>query len=561
MSNHSTPLNALSLRVIEFVSVSHMRILTVLMLISLAFFIPGIVSLQPMDRDEPRFAQASKQMLESHDFIDIRFQNDTRYKKPVGIYWLQSASVALADAFGAQNATRTIFYYRLPSLLGAITAVLLTYWTALAFLPKQTAFLSAAMMSGCLLLGVEARLAKTDAILLATVLFTMGTLARLWFANMPLSKRHIIAFWIVLGISILIKGPMTLMVAGLAISVLCIKKRSVQWLLVLRPKMGALIVASIVLPWLIAIIAKTGTAFFNEAIGKDMLGKVAGGQERHGGYPGTYLAVFWATFWPIAPIVALATPFIYKNRKSDPVLFLLAWIIPSWLVFELVPTKLPHYVLPLYPAFAILVMLAIENNSLRVQALWTRIIIVLAPLIPVVFLVAMPVVFLILDHSLPFLALPFLALGAFLSVLAWRELLNNAYFSGLITALLASWLLTIATYPFGLPQLRSINLSTRLADAANSVNCTNKHMTTTTYREPSLIFLTATELLLTDAVGAAQFMSQQGCQISFIGSTIEQDFLENAGKLGVHPQFISRVQGLNINSGKKVDIGVYAKVE
>jgi 4-amino-4-deoxy-L-arabinose transferase-like glycosyltransferase len=60
------------------------------LLLSLAFFVPGQFTLQPMDRDEPRFAQASKQMLETGDFVDIRFQDEARHKKPVGIYWLQS---------------------------------------------------------------------------------------------------------------------------------------------------------------------------------------------------------------------------------------------------------------------------------------------------------------------------------------------------------------------------------------------------------------------------------------------------------------------------------------
>ena len=59
-----------------------------------------------MDRDEPRYAQASKQMLESGDFVDIRFQNEARHKKPVGIYWLQSAAVTAAEAVGFRDARR-----------------------------------------------------------------------------------------------------------------------------------------------------------------------------------------------------------------------------------------------------------------------------------------------------------------------------------------------------------------------------------------------------------------------------------------------------------------------
>jgi hypothetical protein len=98
------------------------------------------------------------------DYVDIRFQEEVRYKKPVGIYWLQAAAVRTAEALGASDPRTTIWLYRLPSLIGAIGAVLLTYWTALAFGTRRTAYLSALMLACSLLLGVEARLAKTDTI-------------------------------------------------------------------------------------------------------------------------------------------------------------------------------------------------------------------------------------------------------------------------------------------------------------------------------------------------------------------------------------------------------------
>jgi 4-amino-4-deoxy-L-arabinose transferase-like glycosyltransferase len=69
-----------------------------------------------MDRDEPRFAQASKQMMETGDFVDIRFQDEVRYKKPIGIHWMQVASVRAADALGIEGARTTIAVYRIPSL-------------------------------------------------------------------------------------------------------------------------------------------------------------------------------------------------------------------------------------------------------------------------------------------------------------------------------------------------------------------------------------------------------------------------------------------------------------
>ncbi|HWX82550.1 MAG TPA: glycosyl transferase, partial [Xanthobacteraceae bacterium] len=78
-------------RVIDFVTVSHLRATAFLLLCGLLLFLPGFFNIPPIDRDEARFAQATKQMVETGDFVDIRFQDDVRYKKPVGIYWLQSA--------------------------------------------------------------------------------------------------------------------------------------------------------------------------------------------------------------------------------------------------------------------------------------------------------------------------------------------------------------------------------------------------------------------------------------------------------------------------------------
>ena len=116
---------------------------------ALISFLPGSFNIPPVDRDEARFAQATKQMIESGDYIDIRFQDEVRYKKPVGIYWMQAGVVRAAEAVGIRDARTTIWLYRVPSLLGAIGAVLLTYWAALAFVTRRTAFLAGLMMATC----------------------------------------------------------------------------------------------------------------------------------------------------------------------------------------------------------------------------------------------------------------------------------------------------------------------------------------------------------------------------------------------------------------------------
>src|SRR4051812_16084976 len=132
--------------VINFVTSSHVRATAFLVLCGCLFFLPGFFNIPPIDRDEARFAQATKQMVETGDFVDIRFQDEVRYKKPVGIYWLQAGVVRTAEALGFTRAHSTIWLYRIPSLLGAVGAVLLTYWAALAFVPRRAAALAAVMM-------------------------------------------------------------------------------------------------------------------------------------------------------------------------------------------------------------------------------------------------------------------------------------------------------------------------------------------------------------------------------------------------------------------------------
>src|SRR6266567_3965138 len=160
--------------VLGFATASHARAMLLLVFVSLVSFLPGFFNIPPVDRDEARFAQATKQMIESGDYIDIRFQDEVRYKKPVGIYWLQAAAVKTGAAIGIPEAHTTIWLYRLPSLFGAIGTVLLTYWAALVFVSRRIAYLAGLMMATSVLLGIEARLAKTDAMLLLCCVAAMG---------------------------------------------------------------------------------------------------------------------------------------------------------------------------------------------------------------------------------------------------------------------------------------------------------------------------------------------------------------------------------------------------
>jgi 4-amino-4-deoxy-L-arabinose transferase-like glycosyltransferase len=552
-------------RVRDAASASHLRACIFLLLLSLAAFLPGFSTLQPLDRDEPRFAQASKQMLETGDFVDIRFQDEARHKKPVGIYWLQSAAVRAGEAVGIPEARTQIWLYRIPSLIGATATVLLTYWALLAFLSPPLALLGGALMAAAVLLGVEARIAKTDALLAACAVATMGALARTWLdwkrslAFVP-DRRNWLVFWGATALGLLIKGPIVPMVWGLAILVLSASQRSFRWLKPLRFGPGLLLCLVVALPWFVAIMVKTGGSFFAESVGQDMLGKVAEGQEKHWGPPGLYLLFFFATYWPAAAFAAMAVPFAWVRRKEPQILFLIAWIVPSWLVFEAVPTKLPHYVLPLYPAITALLLLAVLNggiNRYRRGAVLTACLVVIVPL---ALMGAILFGNWTLDRAVPWLALPFFALVLLCAggvVAAVRRL---DFEGALWRCGAASLLVSIAVYTLAIESLRSLKLSPRLAEAARSVGCTDPAVITLGYREPSLVFLTGTKLAMAaSGADAATFLDQPGCRVAFVESRFADDFKAALSGQAAKPRLVTTINGFNLNGGRKLEIAVFAR--
>jgi len=131
-----------------------------LLILSLLLFVPGQWTVPPLDRDEPRYTQATKQMLETGDYIDIRFQEQARHKKPVGIYWLQAAAVKLTG----HDAEAPLWVYRLPSLIGAVFCVFAAFWMARAFMGPAGAVIVAGFVALSIIVGVEPELAYQAAL-------------------------------------------------------------------------------------------------------------------------------------------------------------------------------------------------------------------------------------------------------------------------------------------------------------------------------------------------------------------------------------------------------------
>ncbi|MEO0882061.1 MAG: glycosyltransferase family 39 protein [Pseudomonadota bacterium] len=332
-----------------------------LALITFSAAVPGVAFLPALDRDESRFAQASKQMLETQDFIRIRYQDENRNKKPAGIHWLQAASTAVVSSADA----RQIWSYRLPSLVGAILATLATFWCGRALIGRRGAFLGAALFGSTLLLTSEAHIAKTDAVLVFLTAVAMGALARIY--NGPSGDtafRWALLFWFAAGLSFLIKGPVTPLVAGLALLVISIARSDLGWARPLHRWQGPLLFVLLVLPWFVWIQIATAGDYLEGAVGKDLRDKLVTASEGHGGLPGYHLSFLVTHFFPatlfLVPALVLFVRTL-RGRTLDTLaaerqglVFLAAWLLPTWIFFELIPTKLSHYSLPAYPALALI---------------------------------------------------------------------------------------------------------------------------------------------------------------------------------------------------------------
>jgi 4-amino-4-deoxy-L-arabinose transferase-like glycosyltransferase len=334
----------------------------------LACALPGVFSIPVLDRDEARFAQATKQMLETGDFVNIFVQDEPRNKKPIGIHWAQGLTAGLT--------THTeIWGYRLASVLGTLISAFALLWGGTALVGRTAAFAGAVLFAMGILASTEAMIAKTDAMLCGFTALAMAALAQLYVGKG--SRAAALVFWAALGAGILIKGPITPMVAGLALLALFLWERKAAWMRPLRHWSGPMLAAVIVAPWMIAIGIATKGAFFAEAIGGDLGPKVAGGHEGHAGLPGMHLLLAPLLLFPATFALIPALQIGWRTARAggtseDPqhLRFLLAWAVPTWLVFELLPTKLVHYTLPAYPAVALLCGVALVG--LAAWGRWTK---------------------------------------------------------------------------------------------------------------------------------------------------------------------------------------------
>jgi 4-amino-4-deoxy-L-arabinose transferase-like glycosyltransferase len=517
-------------------------------------YLPGLSAIPPTDRDESRFMQATKQMVETGDGIHIKFQDEPRNKKPIGIYWLQAASVKI---FGQEP--NVAWPYRVPSVIAAWLAVLMTAYAGQRLFNPVAGLAAGAILATSFIVVTEAHIAKTDAALLAATTLAMVMLARI-YTSPHAARGPALMFWTALGAGILIKGPVIALVAGAAIAALCIADRDARWLKNLHAPLGVPLALVIVLPWLIAVSGGGCSGaqgnFLADAVLHDLLPKLIGGHESHGAPPGAYLLTGILAAWPWSLLAPLAVVAAWKQRRVPAVRFCLAWLIPAWIIFELIPTKLPHYTMPLFPALALLIGHLVSTPqdfqkyvtgkaALAWRVLWA---VVTAAL-------GVGVYYAMMLYGTPgstatFVAVTIAALTALFALFALTRIGTPAT---LVSLTFLGALFTVTLTEGVIPRLTHLAISPRLA-AAVAEHRTSAPIALAGFHEPSAVFLLGTETLLTNPTGAAQHILAHPGAIAIVPKSDLKTVEEIAGERVV--TVLDSVGGYNYSRGRWLRLAV-----
>ncbi len=538
------------------------RELLLLALVALTLFLPGFARLPPTDRDESRYLTTSERMAETGDIVDLRYQELPRYLQPAGIYWLQAASTTVFDS----PAHTKVWAYRLPSLLAALAAVLMTGFAGARLFGRKAGLAAALILAGCFSLNFEARIAKTDAVLLASITLAQLAMMRAYVAP-GAGRLNAVAFWAALGVGLMIKGPVILLVTGSTFLSLWAWDRKVAWAKALRPAWGPLITLAVALPWYIAIGVKTDGDFYQRALMKNFLGKAGDSEQGHKGPFGYHLALLAVTFWPGSLLIFRAVGHAWRERVSAPGRFLLCWVVPTWILFELVATKLPHYVLPAFPPLALMAAAALfapDSETAKtsrwgrylfwaVAAIWVVISAVLA--------LAAPIALIQIEHKTSILAF-LLGIGGLIAALGALWLLLRGQTLACVGALtLAAVFVWSNTFGLTLPQLQSLWLSPRIAAAARAVRgCETGKLVTTPYSEPSLVFLYGRDRTVLAPDGPATvraLAADAACGVALVGAEDRLPFLTAARTFGLPVRAVAKVTGQNYSTGDDQDLTLY----
>ncbi|MDX8412340.1 MAG: glycosyltransferase family 39 protein [Mariprofundaceae bacterium] len=429
------------------------------------------------DVDEPNNAVCAREMLAVGNWWVPMFNGDLRFDKPILLYWLMMPAYSL---FGINE-----FSARLPSAM-AITALTGVVWYfTRRLLDARSALIAALLLVSSLHMAVISRAATPDPLLILCVGFTLLALLCVYVENE--GGRLLIAAYVAMGIGVLAKGPVAVLMPGLVMGLFLLLMGEWRSWRRFRPFMGLAIILGIALPWYVTVGVLTGGEWLEGFLLHHNIDRFTQPLQGHRGFPGFYVLTVLLGWFPWSGLLASVLLFgVWRLRglRQQPMrLFLLCWIVVFLVFFTVARTQLPNYMLPVFPAAAVLMALWLRDadefcrrKAFTITA-WTAAVMGIGLLIGggVALQLQWPG-----DGVYAIFLLPLcLAAVAWLWKGQGAPLLPIALGMALTVALLTAW---------SIPGLDKHKISPRLADAASAVGFGGDALATFRYFQPALLY-------------------------------------------------------------------------
>jgi 4-amino-4-deoxy-L-arabinose transferase-like glycosyltransferase len=506
--------------------------------IALLILLPANHLIPLIDRDEPRFAQATREMIQRGEWIVPYFNNQYRFDKPILIYWIMRAAYAV---FGVNE-----FAARLPSVLSTILFVLIVFHMGSRWFSVRAGFFAAFGLLTCAQVLMHGRSAVADMPMVAMVALAQYALFELLHDESP--KYPWKWFWLfygALGLGFLAKGPVTFAVPILTLLFmrLFLWRKPIPWRR-LRILPGLIIVLVLMGSWGIPALIRTGGLFWSQGMETHVWERGFETFQGHGSFFFYYFVTALISLFPWSAFFGDGIAAVKRNW-SEKNAFLLAWFLGTYILFSVYKTKLPHYVMPAFPALFLMLGQAADTSfrASRAGRIFFR---VLTGLVIAVGLVAIVLAF-VLPFAAPFVALRKALLGGagvLLSLAAlgilWRR---NA------VRLLVLPLLGIAVFiTFLGAGLRSVSPAVQLMPLFREMP-EDTRFGFHGFREPSMVFYAGRrwEGLETDDLQAS--LDQPGpCMVGFQENEVRaEDFIRPLfGKPPKSRDFTGELAGIRV---------------
>jgi 4-amino-4-deoxy-L-arabinose transferase-like glycosyltransferase len=322
-------------------------LLAVIALAGLAY-LAGLNALPLTDPDEVFYAQTAREMLQHGSVLTPLMFGQPQFEKPPLTYWCLMASFS---AFGATPwAARLI-----PAVFGLL-GVAATYFLGRRVLPERTAALAALIQATSVLVLGQSIALLTDMVLTSLIVVSMWGFY-LWFAERR--ERWLYLFAVAAALAVLAKGPVGIIVELLAIAafLLVTGDREALRSFILHP--WWLVFLAIAAPWYLYATFTYGRAFTGEFFIHDNWDRILRAEHTNFDNQYFYPAVIVVGLFPWTPLLALLGAGWKKQRQLAT--FLGMWFLAVYVIFAIAHSKLASYILPLFPALAVVLAISFES--------------------------------------------------------------------------------------------------------------------------------------------------------------------------------------------------------